>query len=138
MGGLLHGNAIIVDGRRQLRGCLVCPHLRQNLIGARVRLDVEVHGHGRRAVVGVKRIHVFHAVHATHLLLDGSGDRLLDGQRVGAHVRGQNLNLRVGDVGELRRPAAPTPTTAPTMTMMTAITIDTIGRSIKNLYMAPA
>jgi hypothetical protein len=37
------------------------------------------------------------------LLLDGSGDGLLNRQRISAYVGSENLDLRVSDIGELRR-----------------------------------
>ena len=63
--------------------------------------DIEVHRQLQRAVVGVEGIHVFHVVHAGHLLLDGHGHGLLDGEGIRAGVGGVHLDLRVGDVGEL-------------------------------------
>ena len=54
-----------------------------------------------QATVLVERIHVFHVVHATHLLLDRRGDGLVHRQRVGARVSGLYLDLRVSDVREL-------------------------------------
>ena len=54
---------------------------------------------------GVQRIHVVHVVDAAHLLLDGSGDRLLDGLRVRAHVDRLEPELRAGRCRETAPPA---------------------------------
>src|SRR6516225_8140471 len=44
---------------------------------------------------------VDHALGAVHLRVDGRGDRLLDGDRVGAGVHGGRLDLGRRDLGEL-------------------------------------
>jgi len=53
-----------------------------------------------RAVVGVDRPHVEHVVDAVDLLLERRRHRLLDGERVGAHVRSVDLDPGRDDVGE--------------------------------------
>ena len=101
-GGFLDRDALIVHRAGQLRGRLALPHLRENLVGVRIGLDVEIHRQLHRAVVGVQGIHVFHVVHAGHLLLDGRGHRLFNGGGVRARIGGVHLDLRIGDVGKLR------------------------------------
>ena len=78
------------------------PHLRENLVGVRVRLDIEIGGQLHGTIVRIERIHVFHVVHPGHLLLDGNGDGLLHGKRVRPRISGIYLDLRISDVGKLR------------------------------------
>ncbi len=47
------------------------------------------------------RVHVVHVVHSTHLLLDGSGNRLFEGLSISANVGGNYLNFRRCDVRKL-------------------------------------
>ena len=86
------------DGRRQLRVGLSLPHLCEDLVVGRIGLHAEEHIECHAAVVGVDRIHVFHALDAIDLLLDRRGNRLLDRQRVGADVGRVHLDLRRNDV----------------------------------------
>ncbi len=53
-------------------------------------------------VDGVDRVHVVHVVDAAHLLLDGRGDGLFDGLRVGADVGRLHLHFGRRDRGKLR------------------------------------
>ena len=76
--------------------------MRENQIGVGIGLDVEVDGEFGLPVIGVQRIHVFHVVHAAHHLLDGSGDGLVQRHGIGTGVGGGDLNLRIGDIRELR------------------------------------
>ena len=100
---LSDSNSVVVDIGGELRGSLRLARLRKNQICIRIGLYVEVHDQGRvRVARGVQRIHIVHVVHAAHLLFDWSGDRLLQRLGVGANVRGQDLNFRRSDVGELR------------------------------------
>ena len=99
---LLHGHAKVAHGRRQLRGGLALPHLREDLVGRRVGLHTEENVQRHLPVVRVDGIHVFHVVDAVDLLLDGRGDRLLDGQRISADVGCQYLDLRRDNVRVLR------------------------------------
>ena len=99
---LSNRNSVVVDVGGKLRSSLRFTGLRENQIRIRIGFYVEVHDQGRvRVAGGIQRIHVVHVVHAAHLLLDGSGNRLLQGLRVRADVGGQDLNLRRSDVGEL-------------------------------------
>ena len=75
--------------------------LGEHVVDVCVGLDIEVHVHAHQTVVGVDRIHVVHVVHAAHLLLDGRGDRLLDGLRVGPDVIRLNKDFGRDDFGKL-------------------------------------
>jgi len=44
--------------------------------------------------------YVIHIVDAAHLLFDGRRHRLLDGLSIGAHTRGDDLNLGWRDIGK--------------------------------------
>jgi hypothetical protein len=98
----LHGDAELVYVLRKLRRRLIAPHLGKDLVLVYIRADFEVHRQFQRAVVAVDRLHVIHVVHAAHLLLDGRGDGLLDGQRIGAGVSCFHQDLGRHDVGKLR------------------------------------
>ena len=63
-------------------------------------VEEDVEGHA--AVVGIDRIHVFHALDAVDLLLDRRGHGLLDGQRIRADIGRVHLDLRRDDVRVLR------------------------------------
>ncbi len=77
--------------------------LREDEIGVRVRLQVEVHDHGGLGVAGgVQGIHVVHVVHAIDLLLNRRGNGLLQGLRVRTDIASLELNLWWNDVGKLR------------------------------------
>ena len=133
---LLHRDAVAVDLRRKLRCGERLAHLRQDQIGVRIRLHVEIHDQSHLALGrGVQRIHVVHVVHAAHLLFDGRGDGLLDGLRVRARVDGRDLHFRRSDLGN-RAIGSPAMVTAPTITIRMEITIATMGRLMKNLDMA--
>ena len=67
---LLHGHPRSIHLRRKLRRRLRLPHLGENLIGVRIRLDVKIHRQSHRTIIRVDRIHVVHVVHSTHLLLN--------------------------------------------------------------------
>ena len=85
--------------RGQLGLGLGVAHLGQHLVGARIGGDVEVDAQVHlAAAAGAGRVHVDHVVHAAHLLLDGRGHGLLDGQRVGARVGGLHEDLGRRDV----------------------------------------
>ena len=99
---LLHGGAEFDDGCWQLRIGLRLPHLREDLVVGRVGVDAEEDVEGHAAVVGIDRIHVFHALDAVDLLLDRRSYRLLDGQRVRADIGRIHLDLRRDDVRVLR------------------------------------
>src|SRR5882672_114994 len=71
------------------------------MVNIRIGLQVKVDEHPHQAVVGVDGIHVVHVIHAAHLLLDGSGDRLLDGLGVSAYVGGLNEDFGRHDLREL-------------------------------------
>src|SRR5258707_1868714 len=76
--------------------------LREDEIGVRVGLQVEIHDHcGLRIAGGIQRVHVVHVVHAVDLLFDGRGDGLLQGLRVRADIGGLQLNFRGDDVRKL-------------------------------------
>ena len=68
-------------------GAISPDDLREDLIGAQIRADGEVHLDGALAVARVERVHVVQTRDAGDLLLHGHSDRLLDGERVGADVR---------------------------------------------------
>src|SRR4029077_6877394 len=72
-----------------------------HLIDVDVRVGLERDLQRHRAVVTGDRLHVDHALGAVHLRVDRRGDRLLDGDRVGAGVHGGRLDLRRRDLGEL-------------------------------------
>ncbi len=98
---LLHRKSGDRDLCRQLALGLRNAQLRENLVGVRIGLDVEVNGQLRHAVAGVGGLHVVHVVHAVHLLLDGRCDRLLEGLGVGPGIGGLHQDLRRHDVREL-------------------------------------
>ena len=100
--GLLDSDAVVFHLRRKLRRGLRLPHLRENLIRRRLGIRAEDHIQVHDAGVGIDRIHVFHALDAAHLLLDGRGNGLLDREGVGAHISCRYLNLRRNDVRILR------------------------------------
>jgi len=83
--GLGHGDAVLHE------------HLGRVEIGPQLEGHVEEH----LAVVGAARRHVEHALDAVHFLFDGSGHRGGHGLRVGARIRGRDLDRRRGDVGIL-------------------------------------
>ena len=85
------------EARQRLRDAVLGVHL----VGVAVGADVERDPHGDRAVVRVDRLQVQHVLDAVHLLLDRRRDRLLDRERVGARVRGLDLDERRDDVGKL-------------------------------------
>ncbi len=101
--GLLHRHAIVEHRAGQLRIGLQHPHLGEDLVGIRHRVDAEVDGESHLAVARILRGHVVHPIHAGHLLLDRGRHRLGDGVGIGAGVVGDDLNLRIGDFGKLRR-----------------------------------
>jgi hypothetical protein len=76
--------------------------LRQNLIDIRIRLHPKIDNDRRLPGVGVDRIHVVHVVDAADLLLEWSGNRLLDGLCVRTRIRGRHLYFRRNDIRELR------------------------------------
>ena len=77
--------------------------LRENQVGVRIRLDIEVHYKNRLGVSRrIQRVHVVHIVHATHLLFDWRCDGLLERLRIRTYIGGQDLNFRWRDVRELR------------------------------------
>ena len=95
-------HAVVGDVCRKLRSRLSFTGLRQDKIGIRVGLYVEVDNQAAAGVAGgVQRVHVIHVVHAVHLLLDRRGHRLLQRLRVRPHVRGDDLNFRWSDIGKL-------------------------------------
>ncbi len=100
--GLLDRDSVICNVDRQLGSSLRLAHLREDLIGIRIGLHVEVHDHGHLPVRGVQRVHVVQIVHAAHLLFDGRCNGLLDGLRIRANVVGLNLHFRRSDARELR------------------------------------
>ena len=100
--GLLDRDAVVFHLRRKLRRRLSLPHLRENLIRRRLGVRAEDHIQVHDAGVGIDRIHVFHALDAAHLLLDGRGNGLLDREGVSAHISRRHLNLRRNDVRILR------------------------------------
>ena len=75
--------------------------LSEHVVDIRVGLDIEVHVHAHQAIVGVDRIHVVHVIHAAHLLLNGRGNRLFDGLRVGSDVIRLNKDFGRDDFGKL-------------------------------------
>ena len=88
-----------VDGKVRLR--LRYAVLDIHLIGIDVGLNAERHSQLHRPIVGVGRLHIEHIVHAVHLLLDRSGDRLLDGDGVRSGVGRGSDDLGWHDLGEL-------------------------------------
>ena len=104
--------------------------LREDLIGVRVGLNVEVDVEGGLAVVGVDRLHVEHVVDAVHLLFERRGDGLLQCFCVGAGIGGLNLDLGWNDVGVLRDGQAQH-RNKPMTTVRIAMTMATIGRRMK-------
>src|SRR5262249_11566029 len=75
----------------------------ENEIGVGIGLDVVVDDEAHAAIgCGVERIHIVHVVDAAHLLLDGRGNSLFDGARVGPDIGGDDLNFRRNDVGKER------------------------------------
>ncbi len=118
----------------KLRFRLGLAQLGEHLVGIRVGLHVEVHGHPHQPVVGVEGIHVVHVVHAAHLLLDRRGHGLLDRQGVGAHISGLNEDFG-GTILGYCATGSPDIATRPTMTVMIAMTIATMGRLMKKRYM---
>ena len=101
--GFLYRDSVVDDVNGQLRIRLVGTHLSQDLICARIGLDIEVGGQRHLTVVGVVGIHVVHVVHAAHLLFDRRGHGLLDGLSIGSGISRFHLNFRWRDVGELCR-----------------------------------
>ncbi len=131
--GFLHGDAEVGDVLRKLRGRLRFAHLGEHQIGVGIGLHVEVDDHGHLPVArGVERVHVVQVVDAAHLLLDGRGDGLLDGLRVGADIVRANLHFRRRDRRELRDGQVARWSTAPMITIRMEITIATMGRLMKN------
>src|SRR5271169_5094157 len=63
--------------------------------------EVEVYEHPHQTVVGVDGIHVIHVIHAAHLLLDGSGNGLLDCLGVRAHIVRLDVDFRWNNFGKL-------------------------------------
>ena len=96
---LLDGHALVHHVLGQLGLRLRVPHVRQDLVHARIGRDVERDpqlGHVVAALV--ERVHVEHLVDAGHLLFDRRGDRLLERDRVGARIARGQEDLGRGDV----------------------------------------
>ena len=100
--GFSDGYSVIVNISRKLGCCLRLPGLGKDEIGVRVRLHIEIYDQSGLHIPGHhQRVHVVHVVHSAHLLLDRSGNRLLEGLRIRPDIGGEHLDFRRGDVGKL-------------------------------------
>ncbi len=99
---LLHRDALLLHGLRQLRqrgrDAVLHQHLREVEIGA----DLEGDGERVGAVGGGIGLHVDHAFHAVDLLLDRQRDGVDHGARAGAGIARGHLHGRRHHVGILR------------------------------------
>src|SRR5262249_4986619 len=98
---LLHGDALRVDLLGQARLCSRDTVLGQDVGGVLVHAHREADVEQHAAIARVRRLHVDHSLDAVHLLLDRSGDRLLDGDGRGARIRRGDANDRWGEEGIL-------------------------------------
>ncbi len=99
----MYRDSVVDNVNGQLRIRLVGAHLGQDLIGARIGLDVEVGSQRHLTVIGVVGVHVVHVVHAAHLLFDRRGYGLLNSLSIGSGIGRFHLNFGRCNVGELRR-----------------------------------
>ena len=99
---LLGREAVVAHRGGQAGERLRQPVLNLHLVEIDVGADLEVDLQRHRAVVAVDRLHVDHVLRAVDLLLDRSGDRLFDGERVRAGVDRRGLDLGRHDLGKLR------------------------------------
>ena len=100
-GLLLHRDALLHHGRRQLGHGEVDPVLHLHLGDVGVGVEGEVDGEGQDAGGGARRRHVEHVVDAVDLGLDGRRHRVGEGLRVGARVDGGHRHLHGRDRGVL-------------------------------------
>ena len=91
----------MVNIGRQIRRGLRHAVLDVHFICIDIGIDVKGHRQLHGVVIAVGGLHVKHVIHAVHLLFDGSGDRLLHGQGVGAGIVCRDDDLRWNDVREL-------------------------------------
>ena len=101
-GFLLHHHALRLHRRRQRRGGAGDPVLHQHLGEIQVGADVERHRQGIAAVARAGGLHVQHALHAVHLLLDRQGDGVHHGLGAGAGIARGDLHCRRHHVRILR------------------------------------
>ena len=91
----LHAGGKLGDSRRDAV-------LDKNLGGIRINSDIERHDEVVVSLVGGKRLHVDHPLHAVHRLFDGQGHLFDHRSGTGAGIRCRDLNRRGSDRGVLR------------------------------------
>jgi hypothetical protein len=76
-------------------------HLGEDLVGVGLRVNAEIHSQRHLTVAGVQRVHIVHVVDPRHLLFNGGRHGLRDCLGISASEVADDLDLRVGNTGEL-------------------------------------